>query len=244
VQSVSGAVTSAYTYDANGNLTSASGGAYRGIGYTSFNLPDSQSGLAGPSGGPQYTWQYDESHARLKEVHADAGGTRTTWYAHPDNQGGLGFESETAPNGTISNRHYLSAGGQTIGVLVSTGALPTLSAGQTAPNTLGSTTLVKVEYWHQDHLGSLTTTTDHAGNITQRYAYDPFGKRRYPNGSYDEFGNVVSDWSPTRTRAAMQLGSCRHSQQNGPSAASAFRVGSSLYAGSRRSVRGFSHSLD
>jgi hypothetical protein len=94
-------------------------------------------------------------------------GTVTTWDLHPDNQGGLGFESETnAPTSPstanpapTSNRHYLSAGGQAIGVLVSTGALPTLGAWPAGPAALTSgMTLVKVEYWHKDHLGSLLAT--------------------------------------------------------------------------------------
>jgi len=97
---------------------------------------------------------------------------------------------------TQSNRHMLSVGGQVIGALVSTGALPALSSGQTAPAALDTVTLVKLEYWHKDHLGSLITTSDHTGAVTARYAYDPFGKRRYTNGSYDAAGNLVVDWSP------------------------------------------------
>ena len=196
LQSMTAASATTYTYDANGNLTSASAGKYRSISYTSFNLPDSQTGMQGPSGLPKYTWRYDESHARISEIETTSAGTRTTWYMHPDNAGGLNFESETAASGTISNRHFLSAGGQAFGVLISTGALPTLGA-QLTPPTIASITLVKVEYWHKDHLGSLVATTDHTGAVTQRYAYDPFGKRRYTNGSYDEFGNVVVDWSST-----------------------------------------------
>lgn len=197
MQSVFGAVNGTNGFDANGNLTSASTGKYRSIAYTSFNLPDSQNGLAGPGGLPRHTWQYDDTHARVKEVRVNAAGTRTTWYMHPDNQGGLGFEREDNSNGGSSNRHFLSAGGQAIGVLVSTAALPSLSVGQTVPPSLGSVTLVKVEYWHKDHLGSLAATTDHTGAVTARYAYDPFGKRRYTNGSYDAAGNLAIDWSPT-----------------------------------------------
>jgi RHS repeat-associated protein len=198
LQSVAGNVNATYGYDANGNVTSASTGKYQNIAYTSFNLPDSQTGIQGPAGTPRYTWQYDENHARIKELHTDSSGTRTTWYLHPDNQGGLSFESETAASGTISNRHYLSVGGTAIGVLVSTGPLPNLTASQTSPTVLTSITVVKMEFWHKDHLGSLITTTDHVGNVTQRYAYDPFGKRRYTNGKYDQFGNIVIDWSSTQ----------------------------------------------
>lgn len=208
VQSISGESSANYTYDFNGNLKTASAGKYRSIAYTSFNLPDSQQGVAGPAGSPAYTWQYDDQHQRFKETRVIAAGTmagtRTTWMLHPDNAGGLAFESEvnspTSPSAAnpsaTSNRHYLEAGGQSIGVLVSSGALPTLTASQTAPTQLASVTLVKVEYWHKDHLGSLAATTDHAAAVTARYSYDPFGKRRYASGSYDPFGALVIDWSP------------------------------------------------
>jgi RHS repeat-associated protein len=214
LQSVAGAVSTSFGYDANGNLTSASAGLYRSISYTSFNLPDSQNGLKGPNSSPQYTWQYDENHQRIKETRWVNGGpnvgTRVTWMLHPDNQGGLGFESETAPNGSsVSNRHYLSVGGASIGVLVTTGALPTLSAGQMAPTVLGSMTAVKLEYWHKDHLGSLVATSDHLGNITARYAYDPFGKRRQTTGQYDSFGTLVVDWT-SNTNAGTDRGYTGH----------------------------------
>ena len=193
---VTGTTGANYGYDANGNLASADGGKYRNITYTSFNLPDSNSGAQGPGGSPTYTWQYDENHQRVKEVQVSGAGTRTTWNLHPDNQGGLGFESETSTaSPTPTNRHYLSVGGAAIGVLVSRGALPTLAAGQMAPTVLTSITLIKVEYWHKDHLGSLITTTDHSGAVTKRYAYDPFGKRRGTNGTYDAFGALVIDWT-------------------------------------------------
>lgn len=189
-------------YDANGNLTSASTGKYSSLTYTSFNLPDSQTGLAGPSGTPQYTWNYDDTHTRIKEVKTATGanpGTRTTWYMHPDNAGGLGFESEinsTTNPALNDNRHFLTAAGNVVGVLVSTGAVPAPVG--TAPASPPSPfPLVKVEYWHQDHLGSLAATTDHLGNVTARYAYDPFGKRRFTNGSYDANGQLVVDWSPS-----------------------------------------------
>lgn len=200
LQSVVGAASTSYTYDANGNLIAASAGAYRSISYTSFNLPDSQSGVQGPAGSPKYTWVYDENHQRIKETRVVGGTTRTTWSQHPDNQGGLGFECDSPSNAgcasaDTSQRHYLSAGGASIGVLVSTGPLPTLTAGQTAPAVLGTVTLVKLEYWHKDHLGSLVATTDHAGAVMARYAYDPFGKRRQTNGSYDAFGTLIVDWT-------------------------------------------------
>jgi len=201
LQSVSGAFNSSYTYDANGNLKTSTGGNYRSISYTSFNLPDGDiqsGGLASPNGRPHYAWQYDEGHQRIKETEVTSAGTRTTWMVHPDNAGGLSFEYEQGPAGT-SSRHYLTAGGTSIGVLVAPGSVPTLAGGQIAPTALSSIVLNKVEYWHKDHLGSLVATTDLAGALTARYAYDPFGKRRTAGGSYDANNALVYDWNKTST---------------------------------------------
>ncbi len=195
VSSVAGAHTATYQYDDTGNMVSASAGAYRDIRYTSFGLPDSENGISGPSSSPRYTWLYDEGHQRLKEVRAGANGTRTTWMLHPDNAGGLAFES-AEDGGITTNRHYLSAGGKAIGVLVSEGALPSLGA-ELAPAEAPSMALVKAEYWHKDHQGSLLATTDHAGAVTARYAYDPYGKRRIASGNYDKDGTLVYDWNRT-----------------------------------------------
>jgi RHS repeat-associated protein len=217
--------STSYQYDAAGNLTAASDGKYRGVTYTSFNLPDSQSGIVGAPGGAyggtaQHTWVYDESHTRIKEVRTITGGaqagTRTLWYLHPDNAGGLGFESEvnspTSPSASnpaqTTNRHFLSVGGQAIGVLITNGSLPTLTVNQLPPN-LATATIQRLEYWHQDHLGSLVATTDHTGAVTQRYAYDPFGKRRQLNGSYDAFGAIVIDWGEA-TNAGTNRGYTGH----------------------------------
>ncbi|MDY0743357.1 RHS repeat-associated core domain-containing protein [Paucibacter sp. R3-3] len=199
VQVVNGAAPITYNYDANGNLLAASDGKYRGIEYSSFNLPSSRAGVnASFAGIPNYVWQYDEDHQRVKEVRVDVSGTRTIWYMHPDNRGGLGFESEVETDGAISNRHFLNVGGRSIGVLVTTGPLIPLPTGQTSPTVVASATASKIEYWHRDYLGSLVATTDHTGAVTERYAYDPFGKRRHVDGNYDADGQVQADWNATR----------------------------------------------
>ena len=78
VASLAGGTSISYGYDANGNVTSASAGKYSSVSYTSFNLPDNNNGAQGPSGGPQYLWQYDENHQRIKETHVSGGVTRTS----------------------------------------------------------------------------------------------------------------------------------------------------------------------
>lgn len=196
-----------YTYNGNGNLLTASGGKYRAIEYTSFNQPSGNLGLRGPSSSPKHTWQYDEQHARIKEVKVIASGTmagtQTTWRWHPDNAGGLGFEYEvsapTVPSNdnpaTQQSRHYVSAAGQVVAVFVMDAVLPTLADTDKVPKSLGTFTLRKVEGWHVDHLGSLITTTDHQGDRRQRHAYDPFGQRRFTTGAADPGQTLDYDWS-------------------------------------------------
>lgn len=209
VRAINGPYKVVYTHDLNGNVVTASAGAYRSLAYTSFNQPSTNVGLAGPNGTPRYTWQYDENHARIKESRVNAQGSRTTWFLHPDNQGGLGFEREvSSPTVDGINRHYLSAGGAVFGVIATAGNLPSLGTDLQPP---AATVLsaVKVEYWHKDHLGSLIATTDHLRAVTQRYSYDPFGKRRFIRGSYDAFGALVIDWT-TNTHNGTDRGFTGH----------------------------------
>lgn len=204
---VSGAVTASFDYDAQGNMTAADAGKYRSLDFTSFDLPSGNGGVAGPAGSPVYGWQYDDMHGRIKETRTVAGtGTRTTWMLHPDAAGELFFESEknepdtpSAENPAITtNRHYVVAGKRVLGYFTTTGDVPALTATQTAPTTVSSIASNKVELWHNDHLGNLVATTNHGGTITGRYAYDPFGKRRDANGSYDAASALEVDYDPAK----------------------------------------------
>ncbi len=171
-----------YRYDANGNVMSASGGLWQAVTYTSFNLPNDSAtgGLTGPNG-VRYTWRYGASLERVREDRISAAGTKTTWFLHPDNAGGLSFEQETAENGTVTNRHYISAGGRVVAVLATTGA--------------GSTAVTRTDYWHVDQVGSLVAVTNESGVLVERYAYDPFGKRRFADGNFDATNALFIDWT-------------------------------------------------
>lgn len=184
VLSITGARPNSYLYDGNGNLTVAGAGKYRSLTYTSFDLPDSDGGILG-NNNTRYTWQYDASHARIKEVRRNGEGTRTTWILHPDNVGGLAFEQEFGANGAVTNRHYVAGG-----VLTTAGAIGNPANPQAGD---ASAHVIKEEYWHKDYLGSISAVTDGSGNVIQRMAYDPFGKRRGANGNYDVNGNIIID---------------------------------------------------
>lgn len=182
-----------FRYDRQGNLTSATGSPkYRTLRYNSFNLP--QGGDAGPAleGATDaqgrrstYDWAYDEDQQRIREIRSNSRGKRTTWSLHPDGAGGLNYELEQDESGTLNHRHFIGAGSATAMVLM-TGEQPTAVA--------------KVEYWHKDHLGSTVAVTVATANGTGlariiRYAYDPFGKRRYESGAYDANGALIADYS-------------------------------------------------
>jgi RHS repeat-associated protein len=49
-----------------------------------------------------------------------------------------------------------------------------------------------VAYLHRDHLGSTTTVTNEAGAVVESLAYEPFGKRRVPDGQDDPANSIVT----------------------------------------------------
>ncbi|ATQ70955.1 RHS repeat-associated core domain-containing protein (plasmid) [Methylosinus trichosporium OB3b] len=71
---------------------------------------------------------------------------------------------------------YLTVGGAMVGVRfdnVATGA-------------------VALRYFHLDHLGSVAVVTYAGGDVAERNSYDPWGKRRYSDGSDDPSGSLDS----------------------------------------------------
>lgn len=166
-----------YQYDAAGNMTGATGSRYSSLTYTTFNLPKTLTGAAAT-----YAWGYGGDHERIRETKTWAGNTRVTWYFHPDKANGLAFEQEVLNGGTPVNRHYVSAMGRTIMVME--------SVGQVSPTGTPHTP-INLQYWHADHLGSVVAITNAAGTVLQRFSYDPFGKRRHANGTYDAQGNLI-----------------------------------------------------
>jgi len=169
VANVSGAVDGVtlpqYAYDANGNLT---GGANRTVAWTSFDKVQSID-----KGAARLEYVYDAEHERAKETYKASGATqRTTVYLNPAAGAGLYFEEENGVAG-LKRKHYISAGGMTIGMAVYNGSAWTM------------------QYWHEDHLGSVSVVTNGAGAVSERMAYEPFGKRRQSSGTTDVYATLV-----------------------------------------------------
>ena len=120
---------------------------------------------------------YGPEHQRIKQT-VTLSGTGTsayfagsTWYLNGEDGQGLTYEREVRTNNTIEERYYINAGGVVFAMFASrSGTLNGLSA-------------AKVNYMHHDQLGSVAVVTGGAGTVTDRLAYDPWGKRRNINAN-------------------------------------------------------------
>lgn len=166
---VNGISNPTFAYDSNGNLTS---GAGRTLTYMSFNMPLTITGSTAT-----YTYTYSSEHERVKLVTQLQTGTQTSIYLHPGGGGSLFYEKEIKPDTTVENKHYVQAGAILVGVYVTKSSYASGDGPQ-------------MRYYHRDNIGSINAISNEAGAIIERLAYEPFGKRRFPNGTADP-GNTI-----------------------------------------------------
>lgn len=168
--------TRQYIYDVNGNLTQeVQRDAFNNIiankgraeTYSSFNMP-----VQLASSTATLTFVYGPEHQRIKQVAPGA----TTIYVHPDNEGGLGYEKDIKADGTIEHKNFITAGGSVVGLIKQAGT---------------STAIASTLFFHRDNLGSSTAITNEAGTVVERFAYEPFGKRRTQGGALDPNGTIA-----------------------------------------------------
>jgi RHS repeat-associated protein len=104
----------------------------------------------------------------------------TTWYMNGADSLGLSYEKQIKTNGLIEHKHYLSAGGEVFAQFTR------------REGVLGGKPAKQVSYFHHDHLGSLSAITNDQGEVIERLAYDPWGKRRFANGLKDSNDTLTS----------------------------------------------------
>jgi RHS repeat-associated protein len=157
-------VAAAFSYDANGNQTGATG-VGRTLAYNASNRPASVT-----QGSLTLTFADDVDHQRYKQTMMQGASVTTTRYLDA-----FGVHAELVTSATTQWNEYLMVGGSMIGVRFLQG------------------TSVTLRYFHQDHLGSIAVITDASGALAEpRDAYDAWGKRRFANGSDDPTGSITS----------------------------------------------------
>jgi RHS repeat-associated protein len=83
------------------------------------------------------------------------------------------------------HKHYLQAAGIMFAMMTKREGTPITAA------STGNLKAQQLRYFQQDHLGSTAVITDEAGAVVERLAYDPWGKRRFPNGLPDPQDSIV-----------------------------------------------------
>jgi len=148
-----------YSYNANGNQISGDG---RTITYTSFNKAKTIS-----KGATTYTYAYGTDHHRISQT----GPNHTTVYINPRLDSGAHYEQETR-NGQIEDKHYIYGGSGVVAIHT-----------QKHPVTQPTNVTANTRYLHTDHLGSIVSITDEAGQAVEAFGYSPFGARRNASGT-------------------------------------------------------------
>jgi RHS repeat-associated protein len=168
VTSVSGDTVSAtFGYDPNGNQTSATG-----IGRTTtYNAANKTASIT--QGSLILSFADDVDHQRYKQTVMQGSTVTTTRYLDAF---GAHTEAIAYSNGTWQINEYLMVSGSMVCMRI-----------------LRNDGSVSLRYFHQDHLGSIAVITNESGALAEaRDAYDAWGKRRFPNGTDDPTGSIVS----------------------------------------------------
>jgi RHS repeat-associated protein len=165
------AQTITQSYDNNGSMLSVvqNGATLRSHSWTSFHMPSSISW----NSGTQHTmnFKYDPEFRRALESTYLGGSTQAQKQLikfHPNSDNDLFFEQMIdSTKSTTENRHFINTPVGVIGTLVTQGS---------------SLSSAKMEYWHTDHLGSVSVITDDNATVVERFQYDPYGQRLTPSG--------------------------------------------------------------
>lgn len=158
-----GSGTRRYCYDANGNLTNqtiASGSGTLKYDSSTWWVANLAKRISYGGSASYSDFWYGAGRERIRQVAQKSSTTsEATSYV-----GGLYEKFTRTVSGTPTTEyvHYVRGGDHAVAVVKRiSGALQT-------------------RYLHRDHLGSVVALTDSAGAVIERYAYDPWGKRRDP----------------------------------------------------------------
>ena len=192
-----------YDYDGSGNVTSitntvsTSAGQVTGtitLSWASFNQPfslpvaagDNASALATNSKDAAINMAYGPDYARVREDlpsdnSANRLGTNLSAQRYLLHSGAsLFYEEDLRGDNTSREQRVYFAGPLGIVAVHTTNTdasgTPQVPTGAQSNTANANGTPYTLTYWHRDHLGSLTVTTDDVGNVRERMRYDPWGK--------------------------------------------------------------------
>lgn len=190
VCNIAGAVNSAFSYDANGNMTAGNG---RSLTWTSTNYP-----LQITQGATTESFLYSPERERVRRTSVENGQTTTSVYLNPRIDLGGTFEKTRKPDGSTEYTHHVYAGGQVIGSVVTTGALPS-GIVEEPPE-------VHSNIW-SSALSSAPTTQNPNGQGVTLPASDPNGLIAWNNPGSD--GRLELRFKPQATGMVNALGQTR-----------------------------------
>ena len=105
---------------------------------------------------------------------------------------GKSMYERTTSATTVQHVHFLYAGGAHGGNAFALRVVTSAAASQDSPGNQPTAPSLATTYYHFDHLGSVTATSDDVGNVigpasggsdTTMFGYDAWGARRNPDGS-------------------------------------------------------------
>jgi RHS repeat-associated protein len=181
---INGVANPHFTYDLNGNMLCelvnqgdpCNASAPRYVTWKSFNMAASVT-----EGSHTMGITYDESHARIIRAFGTGGELTTTLYLNAFGE----MEEMAATGPTTAWTDYIQADSQIV-------------AQRTGTSYSGGPLTFNYDYFVLDHLGSIAVVTDSTGAVTERDAYDPWGKRRDPTTWHDIAGCSAGSGYTTR----------------------------------------------
>ncbi len=202
-----------YTYDGNGNADTITGTAVGSItlSWTAFNQPltlpvaAAQNASVSATGNANavITLKYGSDNQRVFERlprdDSVTGANQTAQRYVLHSGASLFYEEDVRNDGSIEQRAYLTGPLGVVAVhTTNTDGIPTATfplgtpvtpTGQQLNAQNNNGTPYTLTYWHRDHLGSLTVTTDDTGAVKERMRFDPWGKPMTPLGSKAKTGD-------------------------------------------------------
>ncbi len=190
-----------YGYDNNGNVNSIANSIT--LSWTSFNQAMSLPVASAQGGGINtgnanavITLKYGADNQRVLELLpvdvSVVGANQTASRYHLHSGASLFYEEDVRADNSVEQRAYFTG---PLGVVavhttnLDSGGSPVTPSGPQVNAQNNTGTPYTLTYWHRDHLGSLTVTTDEYGAVRERMRFDPWGKPQTPLGSKTRTGD-------------------------------------------------------